>query len=39
MQGSRDRSRYFAADGGFELFKIKMTTKYDGKVGSEQHHT
>jgi uncharacterized protein len=36
MQGLRDRSRYFAADGRFELFQ--MTTKYDGKVGRQQHH-
>ena len=36
MQGLRDRSRYFASDGRFELFK--MTTKYDGKVGRQQHH-
>ena len=27
--------RYFASDGRFELFK--MTTKYDGKVGRQQH--
>jgi uncharacterized protein len=32
----RDQCRQFAADGRFELFK--MTTKYDGKVGREQHH-
>ena len=36
MQGLRDRSRYFASDGRFELFK--MTTKYDGKVGRQQLH-
>ncbi len=36
MPGLRDRSRYFASDGRFELFK--MTTKYDGKVGRQQHH-
>ena len=36
MQGLRDRNRYFAGDGRFELFK--MTTKYDGKVGRQQHH-
>ena len=32
----RDRCKVLAADGRFELFK--MTTKYDGKVGREQHH-
>ncbi|MGA3092739.1 MAG: aldo/keto reductase [Terriglobales bacterium] len=32
----RDRCKLLAADGRFELFK--MTTKYDGKVGREQHH-
>jgi uncharacterized protein len=32
----RDQCRQFAADGRYELFK--MTTKYDGKVGREQHH-
>jgi aryl-alcohol dehydrogenase-like predicted oxidoreductase len=36
MQQLRDRARLFAADGRNELFK--MTTKYDGKVGREQHH-
>ena len=36
MQSLRDRSRCFASDGRFELFK--MTTKYDGKVGRQQHH-
>src|SRR5216683_6507073 len=36
MQSLRDRTRYFASDGRFELFK--MTTKYDGKVGRQQHH-
>jgi aryl-alcohol dehydrogenase-like predicted oxidoreductase len=36
MQGLRDRTREFAADGRYELFKT--TTKYDGKVGREQHH-
>ena len=36
MQQLRDRNRQFAADGRFELFKI--TTKYDGKVGRQQHH-
>jgi aryl-alcohol dehydrogenase-like predicted oxidoreductase len=32
----RDHCRQFAADGRYELFK--MTTKYDGKIGREQHH-
>jgi aryl-alcohol dehydrogenase-like predicted oxidoreductase len=36
LQTMRDRVRTFAADGRFELFKT--TTKYDGKVGREQHH-
>ncbi len=36
MQGLRDRCRPAAADGHNELFK--MTVKYDGKVGREQHH-
>jgi uncharacterized protein len=36
MQALRDQCRALAADGRLELFK--MTTKYDGKVGREQHH-
>ncbi|MFY9792816.1 MAG: aldo/keto reductase [Candidatus Sulfotelmatobacter sp.] len=36
MQGLRDQCRFLASDGRLELFK--MTTKYDGKVGREQHH-
>ena len=36
MQRLRDQCRLAAADGHLELFK--MTTKYDGKVGREQHH-
>jgi aryl-alcohol dehydrogenase-like predicted oxidoreductase len=36
MQSLRDQCRVLAADGRLELFK--MTTKYDGKVGREQHH-
>jgi uncharacterized protein len=36
MQILRDRCRLVAEDGHLELFK--MTTKYDGKVGREQHH-
>ncbi len=36
MQELRDQCRFLASDGRLELFK--MTTKYDGKVGREQHH-
>ena len=36
MQSLREQCRFLAADGRLELFK--MTTKYDGKVGREQHH-
>jgi len=36
MQALRDQCRPQAADGRLELFK--MTTKYDGKIGREQHH-
>lgn len=36
MQTLRDQCRVLAADGRLELFK--MTTKYDGKIGREQHH-
>lgn len=36
MQSLRERCRTFAADGHNELFK--MTLKYDGKIGREQHH-
>jgi uncharacterized protein len=36
MQALREQCRVLAADGRLELFK--MTTKYDGKVGREQHH-
>jgi aryl-alcohol dehydrogenase-like predicted oxidoreductase len=36
MQALRERTRAFAADGRFELFK--MSAKYDGKVGRQQHH-
>lgn len=36
MQSLRDQCRSAAADGHLELFKV--TTKYDGKVGREQHH-
>ena len=32
----RDQCRQLAGDGRYELFK--MTTKYDGKIGREQHH-
>ncbi len=36
MQALRERARALAADGRYELFKT--TTKYDGKIGREQHH-
>jgi aryl-alcohol dehydrogenase-like predicted oxidoreductase len=36
MAALRERVRTLAADGRYELFKT--TTKYDGKVGREQHH-
>lgn len=36
MQALRERCQLFAADGRFELFKV--TKKYDGSVGREQHH-
>lgn len=36
MQALRDQCKAPAADGHLELFK--MTTKYDGEVGREQHH-
>lgn len=36
MAALRERVRPLAADGRYELFKT--TTKYDGKVGREQHH-
>ena len=36
LQALRDRCNFFASDGGFELFKV--TKKYDGGVGREQHH-
>ena len=36
MQALRESAKIFAADGRYELFKT--TTKYDGKVGREQHH-
>lgn len=36
MNDLREHCRQFASDGRYELFK--MTTKYDGKVGREQHH-
>jgi len=36
MQELRDRVRFIASDGRYELFKT--TKKYDGKVGREQHH-
>ena len=36
MTALRDRCKLFAADGRFELFKV--TKKYDGGVGRQQHH-
>ena len=36
MQSLREQCRFLAGDGRYELFKV--TTKYDGKVGREQHH-
>jgi uncharacterized protein len=36
MQNLREQCRVLAADGRAELFK--MTVKYDGAVGREQHH-
>ena len=36
MQALRERARPLAADGRYELFKT--STKYDGKIGREQHH-
>lgn len=36
MQKLRDHCRMLASDGRAELFK--MTVKYDGKVGREEHH-
>jgi hypothetical protein len=35
MQGLRKQCRKFAADSRYEL--LKTTTKYDGKVGCDQH--
>jgi predicted aldo/keto reductase-like oxidoreductase len=35
MQALRERCRTYSADGRLELFK--MTVKYDGKIGREQH--
>jgi uncharacterized protein len=36
MQALRERVKFYAADGRFELFKT--TKKYDGSVGREQHN-
>jgi predicted aldo/keto reductase-like oxidoreductase len=36
MTALRARTKEFAADGRFELFKT--TTKYDGDIGRQQHH-
>jgi uncharacterized protein len=35
MQALRERLKFYAGDGRFELFKT--TKKYDGAVGREQH--
>jgi hypothetical protein len=35
MQALREQCRSFASDGRYELYKV--TKKYDGKVGREQH--
>jgi len=35
MHALRDRVHLYAADGRVELFKV--TKKYDGKIGREQH--
>jgi aryl-alcohol dehydrogenase-like predicted oxidoreductase len=35
MQQVRERTRFFASDGRYELFKT--TVKYDGKEGRQQH--
>jgi hypothetical protein len=35
MQALRERARPLAADGRYELFKT--STKYDGKIGREEH--
>jgi uncharacterized protein len=35
MQTLRERVKFYAADGRFELFKT--TKKYDGDLGREQH--
>ncbi len=36
MASLRNRTKQYAADGRYELFK--MSVKYDGKIGREQHH-
>ncbi len=36
MASLRERCKFFASDGRFELFKV--TKKYDGGVGRQQHH-
>jgi aryl-alcohol dehydrogenase-like predicted oxidoreductase len=36
MSAIRTKTKQFAADGRFELYKT--TTKYDGDIGREQHH-
>jgi aryl-alcohol dehydrogenase-like predicted oxidoreductase len=36
MQALRERCKFLASDGRLELFKV--TKKYDGSVGRQQHH-
>jgi uncharacterized protein len=36
MQALRERCKFVASDGRFELFKVSK--KYDGGVGRQQHH-
>jgi hypothetical protein len=36
MQSLRDRVKFYASDGRFELFKT--TKKYDGDLGRTQHN-
>jgi hypothetical protein len=35
MQALREQCKFFASDGRYELYKV--TKKYDGEVGREQH--
>jgi hypothetical protein len=36
MDALRERVKYYAGDGRYELFKTSK--KYDGEVGRQQHH-